>query len=223
MLGVNGKSVAMNFPLPTMESVLHRNIRRRFLSFSSASTLRISTPVLVLDYPFVSESWNAMAAGFGRSPKSEKDLPSASPSEDDRSKGKKPFYILVAEDNEGDAYLIRSAIKTAGVDATIRVVRDGEAATDIFDHADADATQPCPSLLILDLNLPKKRGTQVLAHLRKSRRCNSITVIVVSSTGSLVEMQNVLDLGANAFFQKVSQLDDFMKLGDVVKRALSPA
>jgi len=128
----------------------------------------------------------------------------------------------VAEDNEGDAYLIRAAIRTAGVDATIQVVRDGEAATDVFDHADADATQPCPSLLILDLNLPKKRGPQVLAHLRRSKRCNSIAVIVVSSTGSLLERQNILDLGANVFFQKVSQLKEFMKLGDVVKRALPP-
>jgi CheY-like chemotaxis protein len=70
--------------------------------------------------------------------------------------------ILVAEDNRADVYLIREAITAANMSVTVQVVRDGEQATDAFDATDRDDSLPCPDLVILDINLPKKSGTEVL-------------------------------------------------------------
>jgi chemotaxis family two-component system response regulator Rcp1 len=70
-----------------------------------------------------------------------------------------------------DVFLIRKAIRIAKFPADLHIARDGEQAIRFFDEADADITAPCPAVVLLDINLPKKPGSQVLQHLRKSRRC----------------------------------------------------
>ena len=69
--------------------------------------------------------------------------------------------ILVVEDSKTDVVLIREAISSAQVDADLYVVSDGEAATGFFHSADSDSDAPCPTLVVLDLNLPKKNGDDV--------------------------------------------------------------
>ena len=98
---------------------------------------------------------------------------------------------------------------------------DGEEATDLFDEADRNEAVGCPELVILDINLPKKRGFEVLAHLRRSRRCNHVPVIIVSTSGAAKDRDTMMRGGANAYFRKPSEFDEFLKLGDLVMEWLS--
>jgi DNA-binding response OmpR family regulator len=124
------------------------------------------------------------------------------------------------EDSKPDALLIREAIKSAAIDADLHFVQDGEKATDFFDAADEDDRSPCPNLLLLDLNLPKKSGTEVLTHMRSSRKCKGTKVLIVTSSDSPRDREAVAALGANEYFRKPSGYPEFLKLGELVKRLL---
>lgn len=130
--------------------------------------------------------------------------------------------ILVVEDNAADVFLIREAIAASGIRAGIHSVRDGEQATKFFDDADRDGSAPCPNLVILDINLPKKHGIEVLRHLRESPRCGNAAVIVVSTSDSAQDREESMKRGANGYFRKPSEFDEFLKLGDLI-RALLPS
>jgi two-component system, chemotaxis family, response regulator Rcp1 len=158
--------------------------------------------------------------GSGWNPNPEEDRPSASPSRSEERTGK-TGAILIVEDNPADVFLIRRALEAAKVYADVRVVHDGEQAIRLFDEVDGDLTAPCPALVILDINLPRKPGGEVLQHMRETRRCRGALVIAVSTSDSAHDREQMLKLGANAYFRKPSGYADFMKLGDMVKSLLS--
>jgi chemotaxis family two-component system response regulator Rcp1 len=128
--------------------------------------------------------------------------------------------MLIVEDNPADVFLIRKAIRSAKLPADLHIASDGEQAIRFFDEADADITAPCPAVVLLDINLPKKPGGQVLQHLRKSPRCGKALVITVSSSDSARDREEMTKLGANSYFHKPSEYEEFMKLGDIVKDLL---
>jgi len=116
---------------------------------------------------------------------------------------------------------MREAIQAKALPVSIHVVNDGEQAVRYFDQADADAGAPCPSLVILDINLPRKQGGEVLQHMRRSLRCSNAFVIAVSTSESARDRDQMMQLGANAFFRKPSEYAAFMALGDMVKGLLA--
>jgi chemotaxis family two-component system response regulator Rcp1 len=128
--------------------------------------------------------------------------------------------VLIVEDNEADVFLIQEAIEAKKLALALYVVKDGEQAVRYFDQVDKDDAAPCPSLVILDINLPKKQGGEVLKHMRRSLRCRDALVIAVSTSDSARGRQQMMELGANDYFRKPSEYAAFMKLGDVVKRLL---
>jgi two-component system, chemotaxis family, response regulator Rcp1 len=154
-------------------------------------------------------------AGSGSTPNPDEDRPSASPSLE-QGKAASNSHILIVEDNPADVFLIRETIEASGVKVPVHIVKDGEEATLFFDHADRDDSAPCPSLVILDINLPKKHGIQVLQHLRRSHRCRTASVIVVSTSNAAKDREDVILNGADAFFCKPSKYDDFLKLADLI-------
>jgi two-component system, chemotaxis family, response regulator Rcp1 len=125
------------------------------------------------------------------------------------------------EDNESDVFLIREAIDATKLPVALHIVQDGEQAIRFFDRVDGDAAAPCPSLVILDINLPRKQGGDILRHVRKSRKCGHTPVVAVSSSKSARDRDEMMKLGANSYFSKPSEYDEFMKLGDLVKALLS--
>ena len=171
-----------------------------------------------LGWPFANELSNVTMGGFGSNPGKERDQPSSSPSRTENA-AKRP-HILLAEDSKTDVYLIREALGSVLVDADLHVVSDGNAATRFMDAADADENSPCPVLVLLDLNLPKKTGEEVLKHLRQSRRCRHAKVLIVSSSDGPRDRASVADLAISGYFKKPSEYAEFMKLGPLVRSLL---
>ena len=130
-------------------------------------------------------------------------------------------HILIVEDNSADVFLIRTAITGANISADLYVVKDGEDAVRFLDEADANDAAPSPALVILDINLPKKQGGEVLKHIRKSRRSGNALVIAASTSDSGGDRDQMTKLGANGYFRKPSEYAEFMKLGDVVRELLN--
>jgi chemotaxis family two-component system response regulator Rcp1 len=128
--------------------------------------------------------------------------------------------ILVVEDNQADIFLIRQAIAAAEIVADFHVLSDGKKAIGFVDAVDADDGAPCPDVVLLDLNLPKKSGDEVLRHLRQSRRCSNARVLIITSSGSPKDRELADGLGATGYFCKPSDYDEFMKLGVIVKELL---
>jgi two-component system, chemotaxis family, response regulator Rcp1 len=128
--------------------------------------------------------------------------------------------VLIVEDNESDVFLIREAIKAAKLSVMLHIVKDGEQAVRFFDRVDSDANTPSPALVILDINLPKKQGDEVLKYMRQSRNCAKSLVIAISSSESARDRELMTNLGADGYFRKPSDYDDFMKLGEIVKALL---
>ena len=158
------------------------------------------------------------ASGSSRKP--DKDPDSISQSRPDATPPARQ-QILVVDDNQADVFLIQEAIAEAGIQAEIRVVSDGNRATQMIDAADADDQVRCPDVVLLDLNLPKKSGNEVLRHLRQSRRCGNARVLIVTSSDSARDRQAVGALGILEYFRKPSDYEEFMKLGSIVKKILA--
>jgi DNA-binding response OmpR family regulator len=127
------------------------------------------------------------------------------------------FEILVIEDNPADVHMVREAIKGAGLQAEICVVTDGEQATRFFDEMDLASSKPCPDAIILDINLPKKRGGEILRHIRRSVRCSATPVLIVSTSGSEKDRADVMKHGANGYFRKPSEYDEYLRLGPILR------
>jgi len=108
------------------------------------------------------------------------------------------------------------------LDADLHFVQDGEKAIRFIEQADGDTSAPCPCLLILDINLPKRHGREVLRRMRQSR-CTNAAVLVVTSSSLERDRQEMGRLGANEYFCKPSAYEEFLKLGDIVRRLLGEA
>jgi chemotaxis family two-component system response regulator Rcp1 len=124
------------------------------------------------------------------------------------------------EDSKADLFLIRQAISEAQVNAAVEIVNDGHQATEFIDKAEAGQGVPCPDLVLLDLNLPKKNGIVVLRHMRNSSACKNALVLVVSSSDSAGDREAVKALGFNGYFRKPSVYAEFMKLGSIIRELL---
>jgi chemotaxis family two-component system response regulator Rcp1 len=129
--------------------------------------------------------------------------------------------VLVVEDNEADVALIQEAIQAANLTLVVHIVKDGDQAVRFFDRAETDSNMPRPDLVILDINLPKRAGSDVLKYMRQSQRCRDALVLAVSTSDSARDRERMTELGANGYFRKPSEYDEFMKLGAVIKQLLS--
>ena len=134
-----------------------------------------------------------------------------------------PITVLLAEDNPGDVFLIRRALEKHGLEVSLEVVDEGQAALRYFDQVDSDSALTAPNLALLDLNLPRANGSRILARIRQSPRCKMIPIIIVTSSDSPLDRDTAAKLGATAYFQKPGDLMGFMQLGQVVRNALEAA
>jgi CheY-like chemotaxis protein len=128
-------------------------------------------------------------------------------------------FIVLVDDNPADVLLVREALAWHGVISTLLVAEDGDEAIRYIDEIDA-AALPCPDLIVLDLNLPKKTGFQVLERLRASPVCGRRPAAILSSSGAAADRNRAERLGASRYICKPSNLDDFLSIGKELKQML---
>lgn len=129
------------------------------------------------------------------------------------------FNLLVAEDNLPDALLVREAVRLENLPVDIHMVSDGQQAMEFIARAETDPDAPCPHFLLLDINLPKADGFEVLRRLRASEKCKGIPVVVVSSSDSPSDRGQAAELGA-AYFRKPPSYAEYLKLGRVLRELI---
>jgi len=128
--------------------------------------------------------------------------------------------ILLAEDNAADVYLIREALKQCGVDAAVRTATDGREFLELIATSDGAWR---PDLIILDLNLPRHDGIEILQKLKSTETFAAVPVVVLTSSDSPRDRDAAIELGATRFLRKPSDLDQFLQLGEVFKELLTTA
>lgn len=127
--------------------------------------------------------------------------------------------ILLAEDNPADVYLLREALRLHEVECDLRVFEDGAAAL-AFIIGCLRGEHRRPDLLIIDLNLPKVEGRQLLRHVRGIRAFKTTPVIVWTSSGQERDRRETEKLGAD-YVSKPSQVAAFLAIGGSIKALLA--
>lgn len=120
-----------------------------------------------------------------------------------------PFEILLVEDNAGDARLLKEAFRDIETPCNINVVKDGVDALRFLYRQDEFFSAPRPDLILLDLNLPRKDGREVLADVKQNESVKSIPVIVLTTSSSEKDIQTAYGLYANSYIKKPVDLDEF--------------
>jgi CheY-like chemotaxis protein len=131
------------------------------------------------------------------------------------------IFALLVEDNRADVLIIEEAILLYDLPLQLHVVEDGDQAFQFIDRADHDPEAPCPQVLLLDLNLPKRSGKEVIQRVRQSARCKGVPILVISSSNSPKDRNEVVQLGAQHYFCKPVNYDEFLKVGAILQRMLS--
>lgn len=130
--------------------------------------------------------------------------------------------VVLLEDNPTDIFVIRKVLASCGLDLELRIFRDGQEALRYLQDLDRDPSSPCPALFLVDLNVPKVDGIDVLRQLRRGSRCQRTPVIVVTSSTAEPDRAAAQRSGADAYFQKPKDLTAYMELAEVIKRVLRP-
>ncbi len=125
--------------------------------------------------------------------------------------------ILLVEDNEDDVILIQRALRKGGIHAPIHLARNGEEAIDFFSiagQAHHHASHPLPTVVLLDLKLPKKNGFEVLEWIKGHEQFASLPVVVFTSSVQERDLTQAYALGANSYLKKpatMAETTDLLK------------
>jgi two-component system, chemotaxis family, response regulator Rcp1 len=120
-----------------------------------------------------------------------------------------PVDILLVEDSPTDVELTQEALAEASIPSRLHVVADGEAALEWLRDPPAHARGARPDLILLDLNMPRKSGREVLGEVKSDARLRDIPVIVLSTSNAQADVSDAYHLGANAYIRKPVQFDAF--------------
>lgn len=122
----------------------------------------------------------------------------------------RPIHILLAEDNEGDILLTTEALEEAKIHIKLSVVRDGKEAMDFVGKQGKYTGVPLPDLLLLDVNLPKKNGHEVLKYVKGTQNSKHIPVIMLTTSSSEKDINACYDNHANCFITKPVDANEFL-------------
>jgi chemotaxis family two-component system response regulator Rcp1 len=123
-----------------------------------------------------------------------------------------PIEVLLVEDSPGDVRLTREALKDAKVHISLHVASDGIEAMAFLEGDGPHVSAPRPDLILLDLNLPRKDGRQVLKEIKESPTLRSIPVVILTTSSSEADVLQSYHLHANCYISKPVDLDGFLKV-----------
>jgi two-component system, chemotaxis family, response regulator Rcp1 len=123
-----------------------------------------------------------------------------------------PIEVLLVEDSPGDVRLTREAFKDAKVHLNLNVASDGAEAMDFLNREGKHPHAPRPDLILLDLNLPKKDGREVLKEVKESPTLKSIPVVILTTSASDADILRSYRLHANCYITKPVSLDGFLQV-----------
>lgn len=123
----------------------------------------------------------------------------------------------MVEDNPADVLLVKEALREHAVEADVEVINDGQQAYLYWDRFSSGQQSMCPDLVLLDINLPRRSGLDVLRRIRETPACSDLRVMVMSSSASLQDYGEAHSLGISQYFRKPMHFDEFMDLGRIVK------
>jgi CheY-like chemotaxis protein len=126
-------------------------------------------------------------------------------------------HILLIEDNPGDIFLVERALLEHHIPHQLHVVKDGAEALAFVEHMGLPGAAPCPDVMLLDMNLPKIDGPEILTEFRKHPSCIHTPVIVLSSSDTQKDRARMEELGIARYFKKPSSLEEFLKLGSMIR------
>ncbi|MCX5402216.1 response regulator [Streptomyces sp. NBC_00102] len=121
-----------------------------------------------------------------------------------------PIEVLLVEDDPGDELMTREAFEDNKIRNTLHVVRDGQEALDFLYRRGPHAGAPRPDLILLDLNLPKYDGRQVLEQIKSDAELATIPVVVLTTSSAEEDILRSYKLHANAYVTKPVDLDQFI-------------
>jgi CheY-like chemotaxis protein len=123
-----------------------------------------------------------------------------------------PIEVLLVEDNPGDAELTRIALEDSKISIHLNVVEDGVEAMAFLRKQEKYAKVPHPDIVLLDLNLPRKDGREVLAEIKADQNLKRIPVVVLTTSQSEEDILKAYNLSANCFITKPVDFDQFVKI-----------
>jgi CheY-like chemotaxis protein len=124
----------------------------------------------------------------------------------------KPVEILLVEDNVGDVGLIEEVFEEAKIRNNLHVAEDGEEAMLYLRGKGKFAGSPRPDIIILDLNLPKKDGREVLREIKEDSNLKNIPVVILTTSNAEKDVLQAYELHANAYVTKPLDFNEFMKV-----------
>jgi CheY-like chemotaxis protein len=133
----------------------------------------------------------------------------------------KELHILIGEDNEDDVFIMREAFRKAGAKHVFHVVCDG---AEIVNYLKGEAAygdrkqHPFPDILLLDLNMPRMNGFEVLEWLRHDDRCGRLMVHVLTASSRESDVERAYKMGANGYILKPARLDELVALASAIEQ-----
>ncbi len=123
-----------------------------------------------------------------------------------------PIQVLLVEDSPGDVRLTQEAFRDANRSIQLHVASDGVEAMAFLRHEGVHHNAPRPDLILLDLNLPKMDGREVLAHIKEDNRLKTIPTVILTTSDAEADIVRSYQLQANCYLTKPVQLDSFESL-----------
>ena len=124
----------------------------------------------------------------------------------------KPIHILLVEDNEGDIFLVTDALEEGKIVNKVSVIKDGKEAIDFLEKKEKYQNAERPDLILLDINLPKKNGFEVLEHIKSQKNLKQIPVIMLTTSSSEKDISMSYKNHANCFITKPVDVENFLKV-----------
>ena len=129
----------------------------------------------------------------------------------------KPIQVLLVEDNAGDVRLTQEALKESKLVINLTVAEDGLEATEILHRRNGHAGVSVPDLILLDLNLPKKDGRQVLQEIKADPELMRIPVVVLTTSAADADVLATYSSHANCYITKPVDMDKFIQIVRVLE------